>query len=161
MSNASHDFDRLAEWHGIQPSFYDVYGNLHAAPPESQLAALQGLGVPIERPDQATDLLRDAHQTHAERAVEPVAVIWQGEPFAIELRLADARISRPVHCEIICENGETHRWSTDARPRTEASPRWMSSHAASAAGTGRTSGSDPDHPPDSRPPGHSPTAGNA
>lgn len=80
---------QLALLHGIQHSFRDVAGQLREASEESLVGAIRAFGIPLERPQEVSALLREQQSRLGSQVMEPVAVAWAGEA-VIALRI-------PVH----------------------------------------------------------------
>lgn len=106
-------------WLGVLPHYLDDTGiRRHASLPSLVAvgSALAGLG-PVKGADPAAaeDLLgwvAGARQRSAHRVVEPVVVVWSGDPVVVPVRLPEAHAARvvvtvdpthPARC------GETHR----------------------------------------------------
>ena len=93
----SRELARLGREHGIMSCYLDVAGRRQHASTESILAVLNILGVEIDRPEQAGELLRCGRDECRLRGLEPVYVAWDGRLPAITLELGgespDARIA--------------------------------------------------------------------
>lgn len=97
---------RLAHSCGVQEAYTDVTGRRHGAEPDSIMAVLRAMGVPISRIGEAVELERGLAAARADRLVEPVVVRWIGQTPA----------PVPIHAaaeEVILEDerGRRRRWS--------------------------------------------------
>lgn len=102
---------QLAQLHGVQTFYLDVFRRRKAAAPESLLKALQALGVPLETQRDVTDALRARRQELWRRLCEPVLVAWDGEPPPVELQLPlGPHDDVKVTCQLTLETGEEKPW---------------------------------------------------
>jgi 4-alpha-glucanotransferase len=71
----------------VQSSYEDVTHTRRRASTDSLLVLLRSLGVPIDRPEQAADILRERRRARLGCGVEPVLVAWNGrlKPVGISL----------------------------------------------------------------------------
>jgi 4-alpha-glucanotransferase len=96
---------RLAGLYGVQTRFTDATRQRIEARPESLLAALRGLGAPVERLADASQALG---QRQAERwcwHLEPVYVAWDGALDGVELRLPADEAKGKIEIEMKLEGG--------------------------------------------------------
>lgn len=100
----------LAELCGVETAYIDDQGRRQEVSDESLLAVLNVLGVPLNKPGDAADAVRQQRQARGRRAVEPVLVAWEGKLDAISLRLP-ARESGTLSCRLELESGEARFWS--------------------------------------------------
>lgn len=77
----------LAKLYGVQTAFYGVDKLRRDAGPEAVLAALRGLGAPIEHHTDIDGALRQRRAEIADRIIEPVLVAWDGRLARVDLRL--------------------------------------------------------------------------
>lgn len=102
----------LTSLYGIQRAYTDIFGRRRAASTESLLAILGALGAPIHGVANAPDALRERRLRQWQRALEPVAVAWNGRPGEIGLRLEAKRAQGPAHFRISSETGEEFEWES-------------------------------------------------
>jgi 4-alpha-glucanotransferase len=98
-----HDVARLFN---IQTIFYDTFGRLNRSPPEAILRVLRVLGAPVERMDDLRDARRERRQFLFARAIEPVAIAWDGDPLELKLRLAQPANEVEPRYRVTLESGE-------------------------------------------------------
>ena len=73
--NSDGALDRIAQIHGIEPEYSDIWGSSHRVSDETKLALLRAMGVDIERASRAPALIGE-HESHVyRRLVDPVVVI--------------------------------------------------------------------------------------
>ena len=101
----------LARMYDVQTAFYDVEGRRQQASPEAILLVLRALGVPVESFAGVSDALRGRRRELWAHGVEPVAVAWDDQPAAIDLRLPTASAEGGVRCHLALETGESHAWA--------------------------------------------------
>jgi 4-alpha-glucanotransferase len=87
MIKTTPELQQLLREHRVQPSYLDVNHKRRSAQPEAMLALLRGLGVDIQRPEQAGELVQEARRNKLRRGVEPVLVAWNGRLKSIDVAL--------------------------------------------------------------------------
>ncbi|HNV00149.1 MAG: hypothetical protein KA191_14575 [Verrucomicrobia bacterium] len=114
------ELETLARLHGVHTSYLDMARQRRFASPDTLLAILRAMGVPVRRATDVPDALREARQTRACRALEPVHVVWRGRPGAIGLQLPERLPARSVRTEGRLEDGEVRRCESrlDRLPET-------------------------------------------
>ncbi len=68
----------LAEQAGVLTSYSDLSGEIRYASPDSLVAVLKGLGIPLDNFAQATEALDWFNKNQENRALPPVIVAWDG-----------------------------------------------------------------------------------
>lgn len=101
---------RLARLYGVEISYPDYTGQHRYAAPQTLLAVLRALGAPVERLPDVPDALRARAAAHWQRCCEPVAVVWEGRPAQLDLRLPAEKMTGRADCRLQLENGATLRW---------------------------------------------------
>ena len=79
--------------------------------PKSLLRVLQCLDVPIERVEQAPDLLREARLEEAGYLLEPVYVAWEGSQTSFLVRIPLSAADQSLSCRLTTEQGSTQVWT--------------------------------------------------
>jgi 4-alpha-glucanotransferase len=103
------DLKELARLYGVEASYHDALGRYVEAGPESLLAVLRALGVPLESADGAATALEGRRRELEDRRMEPVLVAWDGRAPAARIRFgSDAGL---VACRLDLEGGA--RWAWD------------------------------------------------
>jgi len=103
----------LARMYGVQTAFYNVAGRRQKASPEALLSVLRALGAPIDSFADIRNAIRERRHHALRRGVEPVTVVWQGEPATVALRLPAGAAPRSIRCHLATEDGELRRWRCD------------------------------------------------
>ena len=103
----------LAHAHGIETDYYDMGNNRREASLEAILLVLKALGSPVETSDDIPSALRERRQATWRRCLEPVVVVWDGGPAAVELRLPLARATGSLAYQLNLESGGVQSWSCD------------------------------------------------
>ena len=106
---------RLARYYNIQSDYRDGLGQMRQAPVEAVLKTLQALGAPVTRIDDASDALRQRRQQLWQQVIEPVTVVWQGQPLAVKVRVAEPLAQTKASYRIIFDNGTTIDGGLDDR----------------------------------------------
>lgn len=88
MTDPTNALGMLARKLGVLTEYADTRKAIHRPSAEAVIAVLRTLGVDIDDPDDADDLLR-AHRNHNRGIVAPVAISWDGEPTTIEIAAAE------------------------------------------------------------------------
>ena len=104
---------RLAALYGVQTRYRDAWKQRVDAKPESLLAALRGLGAPVERISDADAALRQREDETRCWQIEPVTLAWNGALEAIELRLPADEVTGEVEIEVALEDGGGERRRID------------------------------------------------
>jgi len=100
-----HALRKLAELHGLQPSYRDVSGQMHHAGDETLLRILGCLGVPVHAPADVADALTSAEITCWDRTCDPVVVARGKKRASLRLRFERAAASRRFRVHIALEGG--------------------------------------------------------
>ena len=108
-SGSASALDELATSFGIEGSYVGVDGEVHQSDPDVTLALLRALDVPIERPNDAIDILRNRQLAEVRRRLEPVVVQRIGRPSAVTATLPDDVDLDEVWITVEVEGGATHR----------------------------------------------------
>lgn len=103
----------VARAYGLQTGYADNRGGRHQASRESLLAVLKALGAPVASPGDLRDALRNRRRAIAERAIEPVIVVWDGKETEWRLRLPEGTPAARIQCTLRLEEGEQRRWTLD------------------------------------------------
>lgn len=104
---------RLAHAHGIQIAFRDIEGRRQTAKPEALLAVLQALGVAIERPEDAPELLREREAAQWRRRCDPVVVAWDDEPARLDVRVPAGLQRGRLEARLTLEDGSSRHLQSD------------------------------------------------
>ncbi|HZB01392.1 MAG TPA: 4-alpha-glucanotransferase, partial [Actinomycetota bacterium] len=110
MSDEQRTLRELAQLHGVQLSYTNVFRRRVAASVESTLAVLRALGAPVASLRDAPDALRARREHLGRRPLEPVVVAWEGRLGAVELRLPASAAGRDVEVSISPEDEEPGSW---------------------------------------------------
>jgi 4-alpha-glucanotransferase len=108
---------QLAQLSGVQTSYADMAGRSQRVRADGLLAVLRALGVKIERVNEAPQCLQQIRQELAQRALEPIHVIWKERARPIPLRLPRVSSADLLSCCWHLENGETERLEIDGHER--------------------------------------------
>lgn len=112
----------LAHASGLETTYLDMNGRLQEAAVEPVLAVLQGMDVSIRSISDIQAALSERRRSVWRRAIEPVTVVWDGRPAAVQLRLPQERATGSIKCELELESGEATNRICDipALPTLEA-----------------------------------------
>lgn len=102
---------RLAQYLGVQTSYFAMDGARRLASPETLCAVLRAMGVPLERMGDAEAVLREQRLADWARRVEPVTVVWGKRPGEVEYYVPPEGAELPVEIELTGAAGETLRRS--------------------------------------------------
>jgi 4-alpha-glucanotransferase len=97
----------LAEFHGVHPRYTDAEGRTIVVEREVVTALLRALGVPLDHPREAADLLRDLQVAAARRVVEPILVHRSGRDEPASVTLPDGIDPGTVWLSLQLEDGDT------------------------------------------------------
>ncbi len=106
------DLRALARMHGVKTSYVTMDKGRQLASPETLLAMLRTLGVPIERENDVLEALRGTRRTLASQVLEPVHVAWRGKPATVPLQLPEWASAGRLRLEWSLEQGEVRLGET-------------------------------------------------
>ena len=109
---------RLARACGVATSYVDLARVRRTASHDALLAVLRSMGAPVERAADVPAALVEHEARAWRRALEPVAVAWDGKPRAIELRRPADEADARAEVRIEAEDGETRTVELAAGART-------------------------------------------
>ncbi|HWC30357.1 MAG TPA: 4-alpha-glucanotransferase, partial [Dehalococcoidia bacterium] len=107
---------RLARLYHVQTHFTDMSGREVEAQTESLLAALRGLGAPLETIADVPGALRNRETELWHWHLEPVVIAWDGRLHGVELRAPLAEVRGDIEAQITLEDCSTrsYRWDANA-----------------------------------------------
>jgi 4-alpha-glucanotransferase len=103
----------LAEHMGVVPSYVALTGETRMASTEATLAILRALGAPVERPEDAEDVLWDRQQERALQLLDPVTVVWSDRERLLRPRVLRSEVGLRIDCRLEAETGETYEWTQE------------------------------------------------
>ena len=109
---------RLAARHDVETAYVDHAGDPRETSPETLVAVVRALGVPIDSPADAPRLLEappsdgGRPDEHASPLVPAVVVAWDRDPVRAPLRIASRAPNRVVECGVRLERGGAVEWRT-------------------------------------------------
>lgn len=95
----------LARLYGVQPSHYDISGQLQHTRPEALLAVLRTLGAPVEKMSDIQGAVRARRQELWQRTADPAIVLWHGQPGVLKLHLPSSLAQAAVNGMVELESG--------------------------------------------------------
>lgn len=104
MSNGA-SLERLAALAGIEPDYWDIWGNHHRIGEAATRSILQALGVPAEDEAAVARSLRQLDGDGWRRCLPPVLVVREGECPEITVTLPADRAEWPLTIHILEEDG--------------------------------------------------------
>ncbi len=112
--------DRAASQWGINPEYWDIFGKLHVATPDTKIAILRGLGVDTETEESLEAAVLGRMQREWRRALPPCLVISEAPPQ--DIYLCAPRAAGIATLEIRREDGQTssHELTLESLPETGA-----------------------------------------
>jgi len=103
------DLAALAEHHGVLRSYTDVDGAEHYASPEAVMAVLRSMGVAVDRPEGAAEVLRAEQAADVGRWLPPVLVHWTARPRPFQITLPSNVHPRDGWLTVTMDGGQVHR----------------------------------------------------
>lgn len=100
--------DRLAEAHGIAPSYQDIEGNLRQASPATKRALLSAIGVACADRAEIAESLIQVERRRWGRMLAPAVTADAGQPTEVPLRLPLGFTGGTLLWHLACEDGGTH-----------------------------------------------------
>ena len=108
------DLNRLAELVGIEPFFFDIWGNRTEVPAEAKRALIAALGYAAGNEAEIAASLRAVKAAPWRRLAPPVLVVGQGETPELPLTLFDSELDTAAVWTLTEETGAVH--SGEAAP---------------------------------------------
>ena len=102
--------DRLASLAGIEPSYFDIFGQWHEASFETKASVLSAMGFDVSSSQSLSAAVTAMEEEPWRRSLAPV-VVKSGDAvgFDLDLFLPVAESGRYWRWEIACESGETYQ----------------------------------------------------
>ncbi|MEI6557797.1 MAG: 4-alpha-glucanotransferase [Rhodospirillaceae bacterium] len=108
MTTSPSDLDRLAELVGIEPFFFDIWGNRTDVRPEAKRALITALGYGADSDAEIADSLHEIETAPWRRLAPPVLVVGADEDILLPLTVFDSELDRPAHWTMVEETGAVH-----------------------------------------------------
>jgi 4-alpha-glucanotransferase len=105
----------LARMHGVQRSYWSIFGERKTATPETLLATLRALAVPVDGLGDVEQAIIERRRSFWRQLCEPVHVSWDGRGGQIVLRIPDRLAGRYVRCQLRAEGGDERTWEIAVR----------------------------------------------
>jgi 4-alpha-glucanotransferase len=103
--------DLAAELWGIEPEFFDIWGNLHVTPVETKQAILRAMGVGVDTREQIEQAIDSRRRREWTRAVAPCLVLSEAEwPRQFPVQAPTADLASPADVRILHEDGSLDRY---------------------------------------------------
>jgi hypothetical protein len=117
--------DRAASAHGIDPGFWDIWGNYHHASKETKQAILRAMGVPAETPEELAQSAAEQGRREWERLLPPCIVAGDSEYLEAPLHVPAEHVGERARLTVRQEDGVVgNANSTFARCRMPVPPKW-------------------------------------
>lgn len=95
----------LASLHGVQTSFMDITQKKIFAPPETLMAILSAMGVPVAGRGDIENALCERRREMRKRVLEPVCVAWERGRAFLNISLPAAQLTNSAMLRIHLEDG--------------------------------------------------------
>ncbi|MCW5700528.1 MAG: 4-alpha-glucanotransferase [Rhodospirillales bacterium] len=102
--------DRLAEQAGIEPRYWDIWGNQHEASEATKRTLLAAMGIPAANDSQVWNSIRHIEEEPWHHPLPPVLVVRERKPATIPLSLPADNGHGRLAIEITEETGAFHRF---------------------------------------------------
>lgn len=97
--------DKLVTLAGIEPEYWDIWGNHHGIDDEAKQHILAALGLPASDRESLTASTRQLEEQDWLRWLPLLVTAWEGEPPELPLALPVERASDPMTLELVEETG--------------------------------------------------------
>lgn len=104
---------KLARFHGVQTTYFDIRHQRRTPPPETLLAVLRSLGEPLETIRDAPEALRRAESSAWGRMCPPVCVAWDDGPAPVELQVPRVAENARARLRVVLDTGEAREADCD------------------------------------------------
>ncbi len=103
--------DRTASLLGVEPEFWDIWGNLHVTPPETKTAIVGALGVPCENAQQLEEALAAREREEWSSLARPTIVLSAGaRPLEFPLHVPSTMAGGVAIIELRLEDGGIRKY---------------------------------------------------
>lgn len=109
MHHDQTDLDRLADRVGIEPSYWDIWGNFRLVSAETKRAIVAAMGLPAASDAEIAASLGLVTARPWRRLLEPVHVLGEAEPVTVTFAVADRVGGATVSWDVVEEGGATHQ----------------------------------------------------
>lgn len=106
--------DDLAERAGLEPQYWDIWGNRHEASVDAKRAILGAMGIAAENDAAVEASMQHVDEMSWRQALPPVLIVPTGEQPIIPLALPAQYSASEIGCEVLEENGAEHRFTFQA-----------------------------------------------
>ncbi|MFN3077164.1 MAG: 4-alpha-glucanotransferase [Alphaproteobacteria bacterium] len=96
---------RLADLVGIEPAFWDIFGNKNEATDETRQALLAGMGLSVENDTAIAESFRVQDQRSWRQPLPVVVVLRRGEALRVPLSLTSAMAGQRLRWSLAAEDG--------------------------------------------------------
>jgi 4-alpha-glucanotransferase len=103
--------DHLAALAGIEPQYWDIWGNLHRTGAEAKASILGALGIPADSEAAVAASTAALEQAEWAQVLPPVVVVRLGQPIEIAIVLPVHRSDQGIPCRIVEESGHGHHFT--------------------------------------------------
>jgi 4-alpha-glucanotransferase len=100
----------LARMHGVQRSYWNIFGERKTAGPEALLATLRALAVPVDGLGDVEEAIIETRRSYWQQLCAPVHVFWDGHGGQIVLRIPDRLARHALRCQLRAEGGAERTW---------------------------------------------------
>ncbi len=97
--------DRAADLWGVDPQYWDIWGNRHITPPETKRAILGALGVPAGNAAELAEGLELRARKEWTRLLPAVLVVSESQPLEFPLNAPAEEAGASARCEVRREDG--------------------------------------------------------
>ncbi len=115
---------RLANAHGINRDYHDVWGNRHQVSDATMRAVLTAMGVSAIDDAAASAVLRSIENARDAQRVAPLVVLRENaRPWTVQLRLPSAAAAMPLSVRVVAEDGSPRHDAAVAVVRRDSPTR--------------------------------------
>ena len=108
--NDNNDLDQLARLAGIEPQYWDIWGNLHRTGNQAKASILAALGISADSDAAVAAGIATLEETQWRQPLPPVAVFRIGQPVVLPLVSPARRADEPMDCRVLEESGHGHHF---------------------------------------------------
>lgn len=107
------ELKELARVYAVDAEYHDGLGVRREPPPESLLAVLRSLSVPVERLEDVPSALQARRAQQVAAIAEPVIVAWGHSPFAVDLNFVEPTSQARIELTLKLDDGDQQVYSVD------------------------------------------------
>ena len=106
--NEAENLSRLATIAGIEPNYWDIWGNFHETSDATRRALLDAMGIAADDDGAVQASIQEHEDAGWRRALPPVLVVREGQPVRVPVVVHADQTNGEIACHVVEEGGKRH-----------------------------------------------------